>query len=200
MPTRNVVLTDHQANMVEQLVASGRYQNASEVLREGLRLVEQREAEDAYRLEALRSAVQVGIDDIQAGRFKIFESKESLLAHLKLLTAKRLAEALGVDETQVIHLALHELATKVLPQYEADEGALTKAQLSQIKRPAPKAKGAQVRSSLVEVESTSVSGGQTLLHNDSNAMLDSAKFARRVAGDEALDRMAENARELGLDY
>jgi putative transcriptional regulator len=31
-----------------------------------------------------------------------------------------LAEALGVDEIQVIHLALHELATKVLPQYEAD--------------------------------------------------------------------------------
>jgi antitoxin ParD1/3/4 len=62
-PTRNV-LTDHQANMVEQLVASGRYKNASEVLREGLRLVEQREAEDAYRLEALRSAVRVGIDDI----------------------------------------------------------------------------------------------------------------------------------------
>jgi antitoxin ParD1/3/4 len=194
------LLTDHQANMVEQLVASGRYQNASEVLREGLRLVEQREAEDAYRLEALRSAVQVGIDDIQAGRFKTFDSMESLLAHNKSLTAKRLAEALGVDEIQVIHLALHELATKVLPQYEADEGALTKAQLSQIKRPAPKAKGAQVRSSLVEVESTSVSGGQTLLHNDSNAMLDSAKFARRVAGDEALDRMAENARELGLDY
>ena len=48
MPTRNVVLTDHQTNLVEQLVASGRYQNASEVLREGLRLVEQREAEDTY--------------------------------------------------------------------------------------------------------------------------------------------------------
>ena len=32
-------------------------------------------------------------------------------------TAKRLAEVLGVDETQVIHLALHELATKFLPQY-----------------------------------------------------------------------------------
>lgn len=42
MPTRNVVLTDHQAHFVEQLVASGRYQNASEVLREGLRLVERR--------------------------------------------------------------------------------------------------------------------------------------------------------------
>jgi antitoxin ParD1/3/4 len=31
MPTRNVVLTDHQAALVEQLVQSGRDQNASEV-------------------------------------------------------------------------------------------------------------------------------------------------------------------------
>ena len=31
MPTRNVVLTDHQARLVERLVVSGRYQNASEV-------------------------------------------------------------------------------------------------------------------------------------------------------------------------
>jgi len=86
MPTRNVVLTDHQTSLVEQLVASGRYQNASEVLREGLRLVEQREAEDAYRLEALRSAVQFGIDDIATGKFKTFENKESLRAHLKSIT------------------------------------------------------------------------------------------------------------------
>lgn len=69
-------------------------------------------------------------------------------------TAKRLADVLGVDETQVIHLALHELATKFLPQYEADEGALTKAQLRQIKKTAPKAKGATVRSSLFDAEST----------------------------------------------
>jgi len=92
MPTRNVVLTDHQASLVEQLVTSGRYQNASEVLREGLRLVEQREAEDAYRLDALRSAVQIGIADIEAGRFKTFDSKETLRAHLKSITAKAFAE------------------------------------------------------------------------------------------------------------
>ena len=79
--------------MVEQLVTSGRYQNASEVLREGLRLVEQREVEDASRLDALRSAVQVGIDDMKAGRFKTFDCKESLRAHLKLLTAKAIADA-----------------------------------------------------------------------------------------------------------
>ena len=69
-------------------------------------------------------------------------------------TAKRLAEVLGVDETQVIHLALHELATKVLPQYEEDDGALAKAQISQIKKLAPKARGGQPRSSLFEIERT----------------------------------------------
>ena len=68
-------------------------------------------------------------------------------------TAKRLAEVLGVDETQVIHLALHELATKVLPQYEADDGALTKTQLSQVKKSAPKAKSGKLRSSLFEITS-----------------------------------------------
>jgi hypothetical protein len=62
-------------------------------------------------------------------------------------TAMRLAEALGVDETQLIHLALRELATKFLPQYEADDGPLTEFQLSQTQQSAPKAKGGTVRSS-----------------------------------------------------
>lgn len=88
MPTRNVVLTDHQATLVEQLVASGRYQNASEVLREGLRLVERREAEDASRLAVLRNAVRVGIDDIEAGRFTALDSPAALRFHLKALSAK----------------------------------------------------------------------------------------------------------------
>ena len=70
MPTRNVVLTDHQQGVIETLVESGRYQNASEVLREGLRLVEQREQEDLMRLEALRAATQVGLADLAARRFR----------------------------------------------------------------------------------------------------------------------------------
>ena len=49
MPTRNVVLTPNQAEFIEQMVASGRYQNASEVLREGLRLLWQREEERLAR-------------------------------------------------------------------------------------------------------------------------------------------------------
>lgn len=92
MPTRNVVLTDHQAQFVEQLVAAGRYQNASEVLREGLRLVETREAETAARLHALREAVRVGLDDIEAGRYRDFASDEALRQHLAALTEKALAE------------------------------------------------------------------------------------------------------------
>jgi antitoxin ParD1/3/4 len=88
MPTRNVVLTDHQAALVEQMVQSGRYQNASEVLREGLRMVEQRDAEDAYRLAVLRKAAQEGIADIDAGRFKTFESKQGLRDHMQGMAAK----------------------------------------------------------------------------------------------------------------
>ena len=92
MPTRNVVLTEHQASLVERLVDSGRYQNASEVLREGLRLVEQRESEDILRLEALRSAVQVGIDDIEAGRYKTLGSAKSLSSHLQAIAARASAK------------------------------------------------------------------------------------------------------------
>lgn len=83
MPTRNVVLTDRQEEFIERLVASGRYQNASEVLRDGLRLVERREAEDKARLMALRAAVRIGIEDIEAGRYRTFENPAELRRHLK---------------------------------------------------------------------------------------------------------------------
>lgn len=91
MPTRNVVLTDRQADLVERLVASGRYQNASEVLREGLRLIEGREAEDEARLDALRNAASVGIADIDAGRFRSFESPAALERHLAAIAKAAIA-------------------------------------------------------------------------------------------------------------
>jgi antitoxin ParD1/3/4 len=69
MPTRNVVLTEQQHEFVEALVRSGRYQNASEVLREGLRLIEDREREEAARLQALRAAADQGWADVAAGRY-----------------------------------------------------------------------------------------------------------------------------------
>lgn len=69
MPTRNVVLSEHQHDLVEQLVQSGRYQNASEVLREGLRLIEQRDSIEAAKLKALQKAARQGWSDIAAGRY-----------------------------------------------------------------------------------------------------------------------------------
>jgi hypothetical protein len=67
-------------------------------------------------------------------------------------TAKRLAEHLGVDETQVIHRALHDLAARVLPQYERDEGPLSAAQVRQIKKRVPQGTKRSVRSTLVEMQ------------------------------------------------
>ena len=67
-------------------------------------------------------------------------------------TAKRLADHLGVDETQAIHLALHDMAVKMLPQYEADDGPPTAAQMRQIKKRAPQGKKRSVRSSLFEAQ------------------------------------------------
>jgi hypothetical protein len=72
-------------------------------------------------------------------------------------TAKRLAEHLGVDETQAIHQALHELAVKVLPQYEADDGPLSAAQIRQIKKSVPPGlpdEKRSVRSSLFDTDAT----------------------------------------------
>lgn len=82
MPTRNVVLTQQQTELIEKLVDSGRYQNASEVLRDGLRLVESREAEDRARLKALRDAARVGLADAEAGRYKAFDSFADLDSYL----------------------------------------------------------------------------------------------------------------------
>ena len=91
MPTRNVVLTKYQASLVERVVSSGRYQNASEVLREGLRLTENRDAEEKVRREALRQAARAGIADFEAGRFRTFESSDALGLHLAALADDAIA-------------------------------------------------------------------------------------------------------------
>jgi antitoxin ParD1/3/4 len=67
---RNVVLTEQQHESVEALVRrSGRYQNASEVLREGVRLVEDREREEVVKLQAQRAAADQGWADLANERY-----------------------------------------------------------------------------------------------------------------------------------
>ena len=67
MPTRNVVLSEEQEKHLRELVAEGRYQNISEVIRAGVRLVLSREAEEQARIEGLRAAVAVGEADVANG-------------------------------------------------------------------------------------------------------------------------------------
>jgi antitoxin ParD1/3/4 len=88
MPTRNVVLTKRQEKLIETLVESGRYQNASEVLRAGLRLVEQREAEESAKLKVLREAARVGFAALDGGAFREFENIEDLQSYLNGLSEK----------------------------------------------------------------------------------------------------------------
>lgn len=92
MPTRKVVLTNHQSDLITQLVSTGRYQNASEVLREGIRLVELQEEECRIHLQTLREAAKVGITDIEAGRFQDFGTPQSLHRHLSTFAKTFLAE------------------------------------------------------------------------------------------------------------
>lgn len=68
-------------------------------------------------------------------------------------TAKKLAERLGVDETQAIHHALREMAVRLLPQYEADNGPLTATQVRQIRKRVPQGGKRSVRSKLFDMES-----------------------------------------------
>lgn len=74
MSTRNVVLTDHQDKLIENLVGSGRYQNASEALRAGLRLLEQEEA----GLQALREHLSESIAQAERGEFADRSGEEAI--------------------------------------------------------------------------------------------------------------------------
>lgn len=60
MPTRNINLTPQMDKFVESRIKRGRYANASEVLRAGLRALDQAEKEDEAKLDAIRAAVLAG--------------------------------------------------------------------------------------------------------------------------------------------
>lgn len=72
VPTQNVNLPEHQSRFIRERVESGRYQNASEVVRAGLRLLEQREAEDAERLAALRRLAEESFAALDRGEYTAY--------------------------------------------------------------------------------------------------------------------------------
>ena len=68
----------HFEELIDSLVESGRYATASEVMREGLRLVEEREERRKAKLEALRAEIQKGFDSGPAEEVDLSEWIEGI--------------------------------------------------------------------------------------------------------------------------
>lgn len=69
MPTRNINLTAEQDAFVEEVVEAGEYQNASEAVRDALRVLQQRRREDSLKLKILRAQVKAGTDALERGEY-----------------------------------------------------------------------------------------------------------------------------------
>ncbi len=92
MPNRaslNVSLTPELEEFVQSRVASGRYQTASEVVREGLRLLEEREQTREAALEELRAQLRRGVE--QADRGELLDG-DAVFEEIRQLSARRRAE------------------------------------------------------------------------------------------------------------
>jgi antitoxin ParD1/3/4 len=69
MPTQNVNLPDHQSKFIRRQVRGGSYQNASEVVRAGLRLLERQSQEDRLKLKNLRRLAREGFAALDRGEY-----------------------------------------------------------------------------------------------------------------------------------
>ena len=83
----NVSLTPELEGMINEKVETGMYSSASEVVRDGLRLLQERDKVREEKLQWLRREVQKGMDDIEAGRVisgeEFFAKWEARFAQIK---------------------------------------------------------------------------------------------------------------------
>lgn len=86
----NISLTPELEQLVDDKVKSGMYQTASEVIREGLRLLRERD----QRVEALRRDVRAGFEAVERGEFTEYDASniKELADRIKARGRKRLAE------------------------------------------------------------------------------------------------------------
>jgi antitoxin ParD1/3/4 len=85
MPTRNISLPETLDRFVEDSLNSGRYDNASEVVRSGLRLLEQEERVNQEKFVWLKAAIEEGI----ASGIAPDGSRERVHRHIEERAAKK---------------------------------------------------------------------------------------------------------------
>jgi len=73
-------LGDHERAFIAEQVTTGRFGNRTEVVRAGLRLLQ--DYENRQKLQRLRSEIALGDADIQAGRVTEYASADALMAEL----------------------------------------------------------------------------------------------------------------------
>ncbi len=92
MATVNVQLTDQMEAFVQSRIELGYYGDAAEVVREGLRLLEERDRDDDEKLEWLRAAAKEGFDELDRGEGIAFESMDEMAAYLDQIALEVSAE------------------------------------------------------------------------------------------------------------
>lgn len=78
MPTLNVSLTPELAGLIEDKVASGMYHSASEVVRDGLRLLKDQDDQREAKLENLRNELRKGVESLERGETTTYASGREL--------------------------------------------------------------------------------------------------------------------------
>lgn len=76
MPTRNISLTPEQDAFINKVLKTGEYRNASEAVRDAIRALQQRRAEEALKLEKLRLAIQQGVAALDRGEYTEVEDED----------------------------------------------------------------------------------------------------------------------------
>ena len=69
MPTRNISLTPEQDAFIDEILRAGDYRNASEAIRDAIRALQQRRAEEALKLDKLRLSIKAGVAALDRGDY-----------------------------------------------------------------------------------------------------------------------------------
>ena len=88
MPTRNINLTEHFDRFVQRQISSGRYGNASEIVREALRVLEEQQQERQAKLKALRQAARQGFDEIDQGKGIFLNGRKAIKQFISQIEAE----------------------------------------------------------------------------------------------------------------